>query len=109
MTETTYRLIRHLKRGEENAKHRKELCYEMSIKDRELRDIVADARAEGHPILSSSKGAGYYLPAIGTQGIDESQRFIAEQVSRIKKLNQSVGGAQNYINRFGGGQTRKEA
>lgn len=100
--EKIFEMLRLLSRGEENARSRAHLSQRLEVSDRDLRDLVAEARIRGHPVLSSSKGAGYYLPAVGQKGIDEANRFIAEQNSRIKKLKDSTAGAKNYLNRFGG-------
>lgn len=96
------RVIKALRRGEENAKTRRALKFEIGLEDRTLRDLIALARASGYPIISSSKGAGYYLPGFGEQGINESQRFIAEQNSRTERLKESMIGVKKYLQENGG-------
>lgn len=100
--EKIFEMLRLLSRGEENARSRAHLSQRLKVSDRDLRDLVAEARTRGHPVLSSSKGAGYYLPAVGKQGIDEANRFLNEQYSRINKIHESTLGAKRYIERFGG-------
>lgn len=61
-----------------HTKKRFELCMEMKVDDRELRQIKEDAVKAGYPICSTSRTAGYWLG-------DESDRaqLISEHKSRI--------------------------
>ena len=72
-----------LSKGRENAVPRHVLAEMLGRSEREVRRLVERERLEGTPILTSTEGGGYYLPA----SPDDTARFVASMRSRgIKTL-----------------------
>ena len=54
-------LLSHLYHGKEAAMSRTALCAALSMPDRQVRDLIEQARREGAIIINLSDGAGYFL------------------------------------------------
>lgn len=80
-------LAEFLRHGEANAIATAELVRLTGCSSaRELQSLIADERARGEIILSTSRaGGGYFLPADGAAGRQELARFCATM--RARALN----------------------
>ena len=47
--------------GRDNAVPRKELARRMDLPDRTVRNMIEEARRQGHLIINDQTGAGYYI------------------------------------------------
>lgn len=78
--------------GRDKAVSREMLCALTGEKDREVRRMIAVLRKK-HVIVSTSWKGGYYQ----TNNRDEIAHFVAENNSRIYKLNESNRTARNAL------------
>lgn len=76
-------VIRHLNHGKHSAISRAELCVLTGFSDRQNRRLIAAAAADGHLVVSGSRGKGGYYLAQTTQDLDI---IIGECMSRAIKL-----------------------
>lgn len=78
-------------------KTRKELCEEMDVPDRKLRELIEQAQNYGYLIANDGRGDGYYIPthAEDIQALcrREENRLIslAKKVRNMKKSAQKMG------------------
>lgn len=77
MTDTA-RLAGMIPVGRENAVTRAELACRMGLSDRQMRQAVEDARAEGVIILNRQDGGGYYQ----TDDLDDMMRQYRQDTAR---------------------------
>ena len=67
--------------GRDNAISRYDLRTSVGMDDRKVRDLIADARAEGYFILSTLRG--YYIADTSDPGdIKEMQKFVRRESKR---------------------------
>ena len=67
--------------GRDHAISRYDLRTAVDMDDRRVRDLIADARSEGHFILSTRRG--YYLADTSDPGdIKEMQKFVRRESKR---------------------------
>lgn len=55
------RLLSHLYHDKEGAMSRTELCAALNMPDRQVRELIEQARREGAIIINDGQGQGYYL------------------------------------------------
>ena len=73
-------ILQYIPHGKENAISRGELSRLLKKSDRQARKLIEQERQRGIPILSSSKGEGYWL----SEDISEIRAFLKESENRIK-------------------------
>jgi len=87
LTDFQERLLKEIKgcEGEEHAIRRSSLVICFSVDERTIRLAVAAMRKRGIPVLSTSRGGGYYWP----KDVQDVHNFIAREIeSRTRKLHQ---------------------
>lgn len=93
MDKKTINIVELIPVGHENAITRQELCRITGLRDRDVRNLIEDARAE-HCICNNCDGAGYYIPT----ELSEINDFIAQETSRAKSIFRSLRGAKTLKN-----------
>lgn len=73
-------ILQYIPHGRENAISRNELSRLLKMSDRRARKLIERERQRGIPILSSSRGEGYWL----SEDISEIKAFLKESENRIK-------------------------
>jgi len=80
-------------KGVKNSRTREDLAGYFDIPDRQLRRIINELRKDGHPIISNSKGAGYWYFEDTPQDRIEAKIMIAEnilKINEIRKINEPI-------------------
>ena len=85
-------LINLLGIGAENASSREYLAMTLGTTDRNVRKLIAQARENGVPIISSSHVSGYFLPSSEKELI----QFKKEQLSRIHEIMKGIDGLTDW-------------
>ena len=57
---TTEFIVSHIPYGKDHAVSRRFLCLLLGMNDRAMRKAIQDARIEGHIIINTQNGAGYF-------------------------------------------------
>lgn len=94
-------LINYIPTGRANAITRQELVRLTGMTDRAIRREIKKLNQEGIPILSSSRGCGYWL----SDDTAEIEAYIKEIDSRRKSLYLSSAALRNELNRRKGIKT----
>lgn len=83
--------------GHQNAVTRQMLCMLTGMSDRQVRDMIADARRDT-PILNVQNGFGYYIPDINDP-VDkmELNRFVQQETHRLKSIGWSLKAARDAV------------
>lgn len=89
--------------GRDNAISRRELAAGLGHEDRTIRRMIAEAREQGHPIISTSHASGYYM-AENDEDIEIFERECRAKADKIRTIAYRVG--QNWRTR---GQISMEA
>lgn len=91
------KILKALKQGRENAITRKQLVKLTGYNDRAVRNIIADLRAEGVPVVSNTKTGGYYLPTT----LEEANEYYNSMRSRAIKTFLSARATKQWIREHG--------
>lgn len=83
-------IVAYIPHGEQNAISRRELVRLTGLPDREVRELIAEARYM-LPIISSGKG--YYRPVT----VDEVKRWLAREKKRAISVFRSMRGAREFL------------
>lgn len=89
-------LLQMIPVGKTDAISRYDLCRQLKMPDRTVRQLIHDARMI-HPILSNTESGGYYLPATK----EEAEEFINQQNSYISNINRTIAPVRRWIERQG--------
>ena len=92
-----FNIIEYIPVGRENAIKRSELRNLCGLSDREMRRAIENARKET-PIINLSDGVGYYRP----ETREEITRYILQEKSRIKSINENIQAAIKTFNQIDG-------
>lgn len=69
-----------------------------NVTARRFREMVADARKEGDPIINEADGSGYYRPDMNNDDeADAARHFCRSLMSRAKNLEQSAHGIADAL------------
>ena len=78
-------------------KTRRELCEELDVGDRHLRELIAKAQKLGYLIANDCKGDGYYIPTHA----EEMRAQYKREESRLISLATKVRNMKNYLKKMG--------
>lgn len=90
-----------LPHGRDKRISRSQLAMHTGFSDRALRLLIADMRAAGYPIMSTSHLDGYWIPTQSEMERD-SEIFLKELSSRIENIGRSAAWAKNAQRRLKG-------
>lgn len=82
-------ILDYLGTGKAEAKSRKQLCTELCITDRKIREFIHNARLNGVPIVNT--GSGYYIAdPESEEDMEELYVFISLMKSRVLDINNTI-------------------
>ena len=88
--------------GHQNAVTRQMLCMLTGMSDRQVRDMIADARRDT-PILNVQNGFGYYIPDINDPAdMIDLKRFVDQETHRLKSIGWSLKAARDMAKGLSG-------
>lgn len=79
----------------EEPKTRRELCEEMDMSDRHVRDLIREARSYGYVI--ANKGKGYYLAT----DEEDMTAFYKTEKARAMSILQGLSGLRKHLKQMG--------
>jgi len=88
--------------GKENAITGRELTQLSGLSEREIREVVSNARRQ-EIILNDQDGAGYYRPALPEEAANV-RHYLVQEESRIQSLNESLMPARKYLDYMQGSE-----
>lgn len=83
--------------GRMNAVSKPELAMMMGINVRSVRRTAEECRAEGLIIISNTDIEGYFQPTRDSDGLYAARVFLAEQRSRIEKIQIGIDAVARWI------------
>lgn len=87
--------------GEKNSKTRSQLCFELNMTDRNLRQAIEDARCmeteDGPFIVTSCMGRGYFL----THDAGEIERHYRGEYARAMSILVRTKGERRFLKKEG--------
>lgn len=92
MTDAQERVLKSIPLGKDNAVTREELCNELKMSDRKVREIISELR-QTELIMYDSGRAGYWKPT----NREEVKAFLSQNIKRIKSLHRSCKLARQYL------------
>lgn len=81
----------------ETPKTRKQLCEELDISDRHLRELISKARKYGYSINNTGKGDGYYL----SLSKDEMTQFYRKEYGRAMSILKNLKKLRTQLKAWG--------
>lgn len=89
--------------GRSNAIKRKDLMDILGVTDRDMRNLISDARKKT-PIINLSDGEGYYRP----NEKEDLMKYIMQESARAKKILDNIKVACIEFNKISGQMTLGE-
>ncbi|MGF7002438.1 hypothetical protein M2149_000814 [Lachnospiraceae bacterium PFB1-21] len=94
-------ILNHIPTGRENAVSRGYLSAVTGLSDRNIRQLIHDARRR-IPIINAQEGEGYYIPDMNTEdGKNELLRWYRQERSRLKSIGYATTAARRTLKNCG--------
>lgn len=93
-----FELLHEIKTGRENAVTGRTLARLLDCPERKVRQLIEEARRQGHLIINDQDGKGYYIAS----STEDVQRQYNQMTNRAMSILQARAPFRKYLKRVGG-------